>query len=120
MICKEDLFTARLDALLKQGLLKITVMAHLRRHGAYPYEMLKHFKSAGFPGFSKLKKSDIYNVIKSLEDDGFVKYSVVMDGARMQKRYQLTAKGAKVMKASKRIGLKALADIRRLIESEFK
>jgi DNA-binding PadR family transcriptional regulator len=115
-----DFLRMGLDASFRQSMLKIMVMGHLKRHGAYPYAMLKHFKSVGWPGLSKLKKSDIYNVINSLEEEGFVRYSVFMDGARMHKRYRLTAKGMKVMKASKRIGLRALADVRRLIESEFR
>ncbi|VVB77458.1 Transcriptional regulator PadR-like family protein [uncultured archaeon] len=117
---EEDCFLKQFDAILMRGILKIMIMGHLKRKGAYPYAMLKHFKGSIHPGLSKLKKSDMYNAIKSLESEGFIKYQMMTKGTRALKRYQLTPKGLKVMNASKKIGLKALADIRRLIESEFK
>lgn len=116
---EEGLFKQKFDELLKPRLLKIAILVHLGKQGMHPYAMLKHFKNEGWPGFSKLKKSDVYNVIKSLEDEGFIKYRTVKSGARVQKRYELTAKGTRVMKSSKKIISKAFADMRSLLESEF-
>ena len=63
----EGYFLKRFDATLMRGMLRIMVLAHLKKHGAHPYAMLLHFREKGLPGAQKLKKSDIYNTIRNLE-----------------------------------------------------
>ncbi len=115
-----DHFFEQFDDTLVRGMLKIMVLVHLKKRGMHPYAMLKHFKSVGIPMFSRIKKSDVYNTINSLEREGYVKYRAMKKGEQMQKRYELTAKGIRAMELSKRIRERAMKDLKALIESEFK
>lgn len=112
-----DQIFEQFDDTIVRGMLKIMVLVHLKKTDMHPYAMLKHFRSS--PMFSRIKKSDVYNTINSLEKEGYVKYKAVKKGAQTQKRYELTAKGNRIMARSKRIRTRALKDLRTLIESEF-
>jgi DNA-binding PadR family transcriptional regulator len=85
----------------------------------YPYAMLKHFRSSGQHFLSEMEKSEMYNMIKSLEKEGFVTYRIVKKGARSQKHYVLTPKGRKILGTSKLILTRAMDEFRKLVKSEF-
>ena len=112
-----DHFFEQFDDTLVRGMLRIVVLVHLKKRGMHPYAMLKHFE--GTPLFSRIKKSDVYNTINSLEKEGYVRYKAVKKGAQTQKRYELTAKGTNILMRSKKIKTRALNDLKTLIESEF-
>jgi len=95
------------------------ILAHLRKRGMHPYAILKHFNSKRHPFLLDMKKSEIYNAMNSLEDEGFVRYSPLKKGAQLQKRYELTPKGRRILKKSKAIMMKAHEELKELIKSEF-
>jgi DNA-binding PadR family transcriptional regulator len=118
MFDKDALFK-RLDAAMTHGALKLIVLAHIRESGAYPYAILKHFRASGHSRLARMGKSEMYNIINSLEREGFVSHRIVRKGARSQKHYALTPKGRKVLSTSKQIMTRAMGDFRRLVKSEF-
>ncbi len=118
MFDKDALFK-KFDAAMMHGALKLIVLAHLRDSGTYPYAMLKHFKGSGHSFLAGMGKSEMYNIINSLEKEGFVSYRIVKKGARSQKHYALTPKGRKVIGTSKQIMTRAMGDFRKLVKSEF-
>lgn len=118
MFHKDSIFK-RLDAAMMHGALKFIVLAHISDSGAYPYALLKHFRDSGHSRFAHIGKSEMYNIINSLEKEGFVSHRVVKKGARLQKHYALTPKGRKVLSTSKQILTRAMDDFRKLVKSEF-
>jgi DNA-binding PadR family transcriptional regulator len=116
---KDDSLFKRFDAAMTHGALKLIVLAHFRDGGTYPYAMLKHFKSSGHRRLAGMGKSEIYNIINSLEKEGFVSHRVVKKGTQSQKHYALTPKGRKVLGTSKQIMIRAMGDFRKLVKSEF-
>lgn len=115
----EDTLFKRFDAAMMHGSLKLLILAHLRDSGTYPYAMLKHFRGSGHSFLSEMKKSEMYNMINSLEREGFIAYHAARKGMRQQKYYVLTPKGRKVLRSSKRILTRAMSEFRKLVRSEF-
>ena len=118
---KGGLFEEKLfDAAMTRSMLKIIILAHLRKGDMHPYALLKHFKASRSPAMlSRMEKSDVYNTINSLEKEGFISHRIKKKGAQNQKYYQLTPKGRKVVRGLKAIGTNALRDLKKLVNSEF-
>ena len=109
----------QLDKGMRRGLLKIMVISYIAHHNTYPYAMLKTMKAhEGMHGhaFAAVTKNEVYNIISSLERDGFIKSRVRLKGSKTQKIIALTKKGKEVMKGKNRIVSDTLRELTRLAE----
>lgn len=112
-----------LDKEMKRGIAKVIILSYIRQNKTYPYAVLKFLKSAklmhGHTEFENYTKSDIYNMIASLEKDGYIRSKTQMKGNKVQKIFSLTAKGESVVKNKDRIFVGMIKEMKRLIEEEF-
>ena len=96
-------------------MLKIILLNHLGRHSGYPYELLKAIECKKVFIFEGLTKNDLYNAINSMEKQGFIKSRIVMKGAKVQKHYYPTAKGKKVVLASRKAMVNSLMEVKKMM-----
>ncbi|MCL4364908.1 MAG: PadR family transcriptional regulator [Candidatus Marsarchaeota archaeon] len=109
----------QLDKGMRRGLLKIMVISYIAHHNTYPYAMLKTMKAhAGMHGhaFAEVTKNDVYNIVSSLERDGFIKSRMRTKGGKMQKIVALTQKGKEIMKGKNRIVSDTIRELTGLAE----
>lgn len=104
---------------LRKEMLRIIILNNLARHPGYPYELLKGIESKKVFVFEGLTKNDLYNAISSLEKQGFIKGKAVMTGAKMQKFYEPTAKGKKIVLASRKAMVKSFTEVNKLMKEEL-
>ncbi|HVA82859.1 MAG TPA: helix-turn-helix transcriptional regulator [Candidatus Aquilonibacter sp.] len=104
---------------LRKEMLKIIILNHLGRHAGYPYELLKAIESRKAFVFEGLTKNDLYNAIGSLEKQGFIKGHAVMKGAKMQKHYDPTSKGKKIIIASRKAMVRSFTEVNKLMKEEL-
>jgi DNA-binding PadR family transcriptional regulator len=116
-----DVFSPKsfLNAKMRNGILNTIILIHIKKKSAYPYALLKHFKKFHHPVLGRIDKNDIYNTLSSLEHKGFVKSKVIFAGAKAQKVYSITLKGAATVNSFRRIFFRFMKDAKGLIESEF-
>ena len=104
---------------LRNEMLKIILLNHLSRHAGYPYELLKAIEGRKVFMFKGLTKNDLYNAIASLEKQGFIKSKIVMKGAQAQKHYLHTAKGKKIVLASRKQMIKSFREVTKMMKEEL-
>ncbi|MDE1762033.1 MAG: helix-turn-helix transcriptional regulator [Candidatus Micrarchaeota archaeon] len=104
---------------LRKEILRIIILNNLGRHSGYPYQLLKAIESRKVFIFEGLTKSDLYNAIASLEKQGFIKSKAVMKGAKVQKHFDLTAKGKKIVIASRKAMVKTFLAVNKLMKDEL-
>ena len=100
-------------------MLRIIILNNLGRHSGYPYALLKGIESRKIFIFEGLTKSDLYNAISSLEKQGFIRGRVVMKGAQAQKHFDLTARGKKIVVASRKAMVKTFMSVNKLMKDEL-
>ncbi|MDE1857329.1 MAG: PadR family transcriptional regulator [Candidatus Micrarchaeota archaeon] len=108
-----------IDDNLRKGIANVIVLKQLQRDKTYPYAMLKKFRQSKHRIMQDITKSDIYNILNSLEKEGFVKSRVVSGGPRPQRSYTLTKKGRRVVLRAGRILRDMITSMRALVLSEF-
>jgi DNA-binding PadR family transcriptional regulator len=64
---------------------------------------------------ASLTKNDLYNAINSLEKRGFIRSRPIMKGLIMQKHYELTQKGRRVVRESKRIMIRYFLEVKKMM-----
>ena len=104
------------DKSLRKGILSFIILNYLSSKPGYPYAILKKLMKIKHPMLQGLSKSDLYNIINSFEKNGLVKGRVVIKGSRVQKFYELTAKGRTRLKTSRKIMFETLSQIRSLMK----
>ncbi len=107
------------DARMLSGVYKIVILHHMKGKGMYPYRLYKQFSSHVRPGMPKLSKSDLYNLVTSLEKEGFIRGKAERSGAVVHKYYTTTKKGAVLVKNSKKIVAEAFGKMQQLIRDEL-
>ncbi len=107
------------DSQLLSGVYKMIILYHMRGKGTYPYSLYKHLTEHMRPGMPKVSKSDLYNIVASLEREGFIKSKTVRNGAVVHKYYTLTERGSAVVKNSRKIAMEAFEKVRQLIKDEL-
>ena len=110
-----------LDKGVRRGLLKIMVLGYIAHNNTYPYAMLKMLKAtAGMHGraFTEITKNDMYNIVSSLEKDGFIKGKMQLKGGKAQKIFTITLKGKNIVRNKNRIVAGMISELTRLAEIE--
>ncbi len=107
------------DAQMLSGVYKIIILHHMKGSGTYPYKLYKHLNEHLRPGMQKVSKSDLYNLVASLEKGGFIRSRTIHTGAVVHKHYTLTKKGASIVKNSRGILMDALGKVQQLIKDEL-
>ncbi|MGC8586852.1 MAG: PadR family transcriptional regulator [Candidatus Micrarchaeia archaeon] len=102
-------------------MIKFIVLHHFKSGKKYPYELYAHFSSASHPHMLELTKSDFYNIISSLEKQGFIKANstIVHSDGRARKYYVITQRGRETLKSSSRMLQKATKEFLAFLRSEF-
>lgn len=103
---------------LRNEILKVILLHRLECHSEYPYEMLKAMRERKVWIFQGLTKNDLYNAMSSLEKQGFIRSKVVMKGGKVQKHYELTPRGKKIVKNSRKIMLRSFLEVKKMINEE--
>lgn len=91
------------DKDVMKGIVSMIILNHVREKRVYPYALLKMFRKSPHMMMHTLGKSDIYNVFDSLEHKGLVRSRAVLVGSKVQKRYEITRKGASFLNEVRRI-----------------
>ena len=107
------------DSVMMKGILKIRVLMSVEKSNRYPYALLKCFKKSKHPIESGANKSEVYNILSSLEKQGFVRSKQVIVRSRLQRVYSITDKGKRSLKTFKSKFSGFMTEIRSLIKSEF-
>lgn len=107
------------DAQLLSGVYKMIILHHMRGSGTYPYKLYKQLNEHLRPGMPRLSKSDLYNLVASLEKEGFIKSRAVHSGAVVHKYYTPTKKGAILVRNSRKIAIEAFEKVQQLIKDEL-
>lgn len=108
-----------IDSTFVNGVTKLIILGKISHKSTYPYELFKQLKKHHFGPVTDISKSDVYNVLNALESRGLVRSESKLSGAKVQKKYSITPKGAKVAKEAKKILTNHLDDIKKLIAYEF-
>ncbi len=108
-----------IDSSFKRGVAKVVILNYLRKQKAHPYAILTALKRIPSPIMKDLSKSDVYNLISSLENDGFITARVMLSGAKAKKVYSVTAKGTKVARGARRVLLGHVIAMKKLLKEEF-
>lgn len=108
-----------IDGTFISGATKLIILGKIKHRSTYPYELYKQLKAHHFSPIRKISKSDVYNTLNALENKGLVRSESRLSGSKVQKKYSITPKGARVAKEAKKILAEHLSDIKRLIAYEF-
>lgn len=103
---------------LRNEMLRFILLRHLSWRTGYPYALLKAIQGKKVWILKGMTKNDLYNAIASLEKEGYIKGKSTMKGGKVQKYYELTASGKKVVKASEQIMYKSFLEMRKLMREE--
>ncbi len=113
---------ADLDSGMKKGILKIMILSYISSHKTYPYALLKTMKTTtnihGSNAFKGITKNDVYNLVSSLEKDGFMTGRARLKGNKVQKVFTVTAKGRNVVKNKEKILGEMIVALTRLVREE--
>ena len=91
--------------------LKLILLRRIQKSEVYSYALIKEFDNPRISGLLKKKsgvKNDIYNVVKVLEQTGYIKSTARMDAGRLKKYYSITPKGKIALKESKRLFMESM------------
>ena len=80
----------------------IIVLVHVDAKSTYPYALLKRFRTSRHPMVSSIDKSELYNILNSLEHKGYVRSRTVRAGGKLQRVYVVTLKGGVLAKKFRR------------------
>jgi DNA-binding PadR family transcriptional regulator len=111
------------DKDIRKGMLKIMILGYVRKHRTYPYQLLKAIRSLtalhGNNMCRHLTKNDVYNLTNSLENAGYLKSKVVLNGNKAKKVFTLTRRGKTVVKNKDKIISYMVVEMKRLAKEEF-
>ena len=116
---KDHLLRKYVDNTLRAGMKRLIVLHSIKKHRTYPYALLKVLKKSDHIVIRKITKSEIYNILNSLEKKGLVKGELKRVGQKMQKMYHITPSGNAVLLETKGIIVKYLHELKILIADEF-
>jgi|GEM_PF-7039604 DNA-binding PadR family transcriptional regulator len=108
-----------IESILVSGATKLIILGKIKHHSTYPYEIFKQLKTCPFTPVTKTSKSDVYNILNSLESKGLVKSESVLAGSKVQKKYSITPEGARITREAKKILIADVKNIKKLIYYEF-
>ncbi len=92
---------------ISKYVLKVVILKKLMVWN-YPYSIAKEMKKdcEGWHGkgiLSDVKKSDVYNAINSLEEQGYVSSKTVIKSGRIHKYYKVTKSGLGALKKAMKL-----------------
>ena len=112
----EEGISKTIESSLRNWMLKSIILNKVSRKESYPYDFYKKLKEADISLFKGVKKSEVYNVFNSLESKGLIKGEAKMSGKRMQRKYAITKKGARVNAMIRRKMKKNIENIKMLMD----
>lgn len=113
----------QLDKEMRRGMAKMIILSYVRHNKTYPYAVLKFLRSVklmhGQKEFEEYTKSDVYNIIATLEKDGYITSKAQMKGNKVEKVLTITKKGENVVKNKDMIFMGMIQQMKKLIKEEF-
>ncbi len=97
----------------------VIVLMHIEKKSTHPYALLKRFRASRHPMMRSVDKSELYNLLNSLEHKGYVRSRMVLAGNKVQKVYRLTPKGKALAKEFRRMFFKFTKEASSLIRGAF-
>ncbi len=108
-----------IDKKILKGMHTMIVLTHIEKKSTYPYALLKRFRASRHPMLSGISKSELYNILGSLEHQGYVRGKVVLAGSKVQKVYSITPKGDDVAKSFRRVFFSFIRSASKIITGAF-
>ena len=103
-------------------MLKIALLSRIRKGRCYSYELFrditKHFnkvKNHKNISFKPNIKNDIYNTISSLENAGYIKAAIKVEGSKVKNYYTITIKGARALDGAKAAFRRTVREVMELV-----
>ncbi len=107
-----------IDNSLRNWMLKFVILNRISRKESYPYDLYKKLREANLPVLNSVRKSEVYNVLNSLESIKLVEAELKVSGKRIQKKYHITKEGAAVNLKTKLKMKKNISNIKALMDYE--
>ncbi|MEM3227398.1 MAG: PadR family transcriptional regulator [Candidatus Micrarchaeaceae archaeon] len=102
---------------MQRTVIKIIIMSKLRLNKEmYAYAILKELGRIKHP-FVKDNpqiKNEVYNILKSLEQAGYIKQKGIVEGKRLKVYYSLTNEGLETLKETKRVLRETARNMKRI------
>ncbi len=85
----------------KRIILKIRILGRLKLSGrTYSYALIKEFGKSGFSEFyGPTLKNDMYNTLRTLEKEGYIRLSLKVEHGKVKNYYAITRRGASALKS---------------------
>lgn len=77
-----------MDTQLKRGLLDVCVLAAIKGHETYGYQIIKEIKP-----YTEISESTLYTILKRLEAADMLTVRTAEYGGRLRKYYRITKQG---------------------------
>ena len=104
-----------MDVQMKRGLLDVCVLAAIRAHDSYGYQIIKDMKP-----YLEMSESTLYTILKRLETGGMLTVRSAEHNGRLRKYYHITAAGQRRIEAFKDDWQQILAIYRFVTKEEGK
>ncbi len=104
-----------MDVQMKRGLLDVCVLAAIRAHDSYGYQIIKDMKP-----YLEMSESTLYTILKRLETGGMLTVRSAEHNGRLRKYYHITAAGQRRIEAFKDDWQQILAIYRFVTKEECK
>lgn len=112
-----------IDKEMRRGIAKVIMLSIIKHKKTYPYAILKVLKGIKLMHDERvldgMSKSDVYNLLSSLEKDGYITGKSTLVGKKVQKIYTTTKKGDSVVKNKDMIFNNMISSMKKLIKEEF-
>ncbi len=99
-------------------IMKLVLLNMIKEQETYTYSMLKHVakiaKTRHFPHGGNVK-NDIYNTVAALENAGYIRVQVRLDGRKAKKYYSITPRGMAALKDSRKALSSALKSVNSIL-----
>ena len=79
-----------MDVQLRKGLLEVCVLAAMRRHDSYGYQIIREIEP-----FVEISESTLYPILRRLESAAFLTVRTAEHNGRLRKYYHITPLGRK-------------------------
>ena len=104
-----------MDVQMKRGLLDVCVLAAIRAHDSYGYQIIKDMKP-----YLEMSESTLYTILKRLETGGMLTVRSAEHNGRLRKYYHITPAGQRRIEAFKDDWQQILAIYRFVTKEEGK
>ncbi|MGC8669549.1 MAG: PadR family transcriptional regulator [Candidatus Micrarchaeia archaeon] len=110
-----------ISADLKRMLMKLIVLKKISKKKVYAYSLLKELECMPNINFffkdTKKIKNDLYNILKTLNNEGYIVETQSISNGRIRKYYALTQKGRKSVNEINEEFASAVKNIKKILNA---